>query len=231
MKYFLLGRLCDSYGFHRRRYSSAMLSSIATVHADPHLIVVSKPAGLLAVPGRGADKADCLSLRVQQIYPDALIVHRLDQATSGLMLLARGQTMQRALSRLFEIRQVQKEYVAVAQGIVAQDRGSINLPLLADWPARPRQKVDALHGKPALTHYRVLARNTSANTTRLALEPVTGRTHQLRVHLYALGHTIVGDVLYGATNEAKRLHLHAQRLALQHPVSLQWMQWERAAEF
>jgi tRNA pseudouridine32 synthase / 23S rRNA pseudouridine746 synthase len=208
-----------------------MLSSIATVHADPHLIVVSKPAGLLAVPGRGADKADCLSLRVQQIYPDALIVHRLDQATSGLMLLARGQTMQRALSRLFETRQVQKEYVAVAQGIVAQDRGSIDLPLLADWPARPRQKVDALHGKPALTHYRVLARNTSANTTRLALEPVTGRTHQLRVHLYALGHTIVGDVLYGATNETKRLHLHAQRLALQHPVSRQWMQWERAAEF
>jgi tRNA pseudouridine32 synthase / 23S rRNA pseudouridine746 synthase len=208
-----------------------MPTSLAIVYADPHLVVLNKPAGLLAVPGRGAQKADCLSLRVQQIYPDALIVHRLDQATSGLMLLARSLTMQRALSRLFETRQVQKEYVAVVHGLVEQDWGQIDLPLMADWPARPRQKVDPLQGKPALTRYRVLTRDARQQTTRLALEPVTGRTHQLRVHLRAVGHTIVGDVLYGATDAALRLHLHAQHLALQHPVSRQSMQWESEAAF
>jgi tRNA pseudouridine32 synthase / 23S rRNA pseudouridine746 synthase len=197
-----------------------MPQSIAIVYADLHLVVVNKPAGLLAVPGRGADKADCVSLRVQQIYPNALIVHRLDQATSGLMLLARGPAMQRALSLLFEKRQVHKEYVAVVHGLVTQDAGSIDLPLMADWPARPRQKVDLLHGKTALTHYRVLARDLQTQTTRLALEPITGRTHQLRVHLSAMGHRIVGDGLYGSAEGGQRLHLHAQRLGLTHATEL-----------
>jgi tRNA pseudouridine32 synthase / 23S rRNA pseudouridine746 synthase len=202
------------------------------VYADPSLIVVNKPPGLLAVPGRGADKADCLSMRVQQTYPDALIVHRLDQATSGLMLLARGPAMQRALSHLFATRQVHKEYVAVVHGLVVQNAGSIDLPLAADWPARPRQKVDLVQGKTALTHYHVLTRDVLAQTTRLALEPITGRTHQLRVHLNAVGHTIVGDILYAVAHDTTpRLHLHAQRLGLTHPVSRQPMQWDSEAAF
>jgi tRNA pseudouridine32 synthase / 23S rRNA pseudouridine746 synthase len=213
--------------------------AIAIVYADDSLIVANKPAGLLAVPGRGADKQDCLSTRVQLHYPDALIVHRLDQATSGLLLLARGLAMQRTLSRLFETRQVHKEYVAVVHGLLKHDSGSIDLPLAADWPARPRQKVDTQGGKPALTHYRVLSRDPQAHTTRLALEPVTGRTHQLRVHASALGHPIVGDTLYGGASDAEaarpggavRLLLHAQQLALAHPVSLQMQRWHAPAEF
>jgi tRNA pseudouridine32 synthase / 23S rRNA pseudouridine746 synthase len=213
-----------------------MPSPIAIVYADEGLVVVNKPAGLLAVPGRGPGKQDCASLRVQQIYPDALVVHRLDQATSGLMVLARGQAMQRALSRLFETRQVHKEYVAVVHGLVAAPSGSIDLPLAADWPARPRQKVDSSIGKNALTHYTVLARDSQLNTTRLVLVPITGRTHQLRVHLSAIGHPICGDALYGdgaqaSASQALRLHLHAQDLALQHPVSAVPMVWYAAADF
>jgi tRNA pseudouridine32 synthase / 23S rRNA pseudouridine746 synthase len=216
-----------------------MPSDITLVYADESLVVVNKPAGLLAVPGRGADKADCVSLRVQRKYPDALIVHRLDQATSGLMLLARGLVIQRALSLLFETRQVHKQYVAVVHGLLEQDTGSINLPLAADWPARPRQKVDHQLGKAALTHYCVLSRDTSACTTRLVLEPITGRTHQLRVHLSALGHPILGDALYSGTPSLElqapplstRLLLHAQQLSLIHPASALPMVWQVGAVF
>jgi tRNA pseudouridine32 synthase / 23S rRNA pseudouridine746 synthase len=216
-----------------------MPSDITLVYADESLVVVNKPAGLLAVPGRGADKADCVSLRVQHKYQNALIVHRLDQATSGLMLLARGLVMQRALSLMFETRQVHKEYVSVVHGLLEQDAGSINLPLAADWPARPRQKVDHQLGKAALTHYRVLSRDTSACTTRLVLEPFTGRTHQLRVHLSAMGHPILGDALYGGTPTLElqtpptstRLLLHAQQLALTHPASALPMVWQALAAF
>jgi tRNA pseudouridine32 synthase / 23S rRNA pseudouridine746 synthase len=216
-----------------------MPTDITLVYADSDLVVVDKPAGLLAVPGRGADKADCASLRVQQHYPDALVVHRLDQATSGLMLLARGLAMQRALGRLFETRQVHKAYIAVVHGLVALDTGSIDLPLAADWPARPRQKVDLMLGKAALTHYRVLSRDQVAQTSRLALEPITGRTHQLRVHLAALGHPIVGDTLYGGAlpeqaapqGMAGRLLLHAQQLELVHPARAQPMLWQALAAF
>ncbi len=201
------------------------------VYADAHLLVVNKPPGLLAVPGRGADKQDCASVQVQHLYPDALVVHRLDQATSGLMLMARGAAMQRALNSLFESRAVHKDYVAVVHGLLHDDSGTIDLPIAADWPARPRQKVDHAIGKPALTHYQVLSRSPIDNTTRLALQPHTGRTHQLRVHLHAIGHTMVGDALYGTTDhvvapKAPRLLLHAARLALVHPVTGQAMQWE-----
>lgn len=213
-----------------------MPSPIAIVYADESLVVVNKPAGLLAVPGRGPDKQDCASQRVQQLYPDALVVHRLDQATSGLMVLARGQPMQRALSRLFETRQVHKEYTAVVHALVAAPSGSIDLPLAADWPARPRQKVDAALGKNALTHYTVLARDAQQQTTRLALVPITGRTHQLRVHLSAIGHPIYGDTLYGHAMQADaapapRLHLHAQHLVLAHPASAAPMVWHVPADF
>lgn len=181
------------------------------LHADDHLIAIDKPAGLLAVPGRGADKADCAAARVQALYPDALVVHRLDMATSGLMLMACGLPMQRALSRAFETRRVDKRYLAVVHGVLRDDAGEIALPLGADWPNRPRQQVDALHGKPATTRWRVLQRG--AHHTRVELEPHTGRTHQLRVHLAAIGHAIVGDVLYAAPDaDAPRLMLHAWTL-------------------
>ncbi|MGA8515771.1 MAG: RluA family pseudouridine synthase [Burkholderiaceae bacterium] len=211
-----------------------MLKQLDIVYADSSLVVVNKPAGLLAVPGRGADKADCVSLRAPECYSDALIVHRLDQPTSGLMLLARGLEMQRRLCNLFETRQVHKEYVAVVHGLVDKDEGAIDLPLAADWPARPRQKIDPHHGKASVTHYRVLSRDLLAHTTRLALEPITGRTHQLRVHLSAIGHPMVGDTLYGeekAQGISPRLLLHAQHLALLHPASALPMAWQMLAEF
>jgi tRNA pseudouridine32 synthase/23S rRNA pseudouridine746 synthase len=187
--------------------------------ADAHLIAVDKPAGLLSVPGRGEALRDCVSARVQALYPDALIVHRLDMATSGLLLLARDAAMQRSLGLSFADRSVRKDYVAIVEGWVDADDGSIELPIGADWPNRPRQQVDRLHGKPSVTKWRVLSRDPVANTTRLALQPLTGRTHQLRVHLQAIGHTIVGDALYGTLSH--RLMLHAHRLELTHPATSQ----------
>lgn len=194
-----------------------MPDSVPVLFSDDALVVVEKPAGLLAVPGRGADLQDCVACRVQTMFGDALVVHRLDQATSGLMLLARGVVAQRALSRSFEARQVGKRYVAVVHGLVEDDAGSIDLPLAADWPQRPRQRVDAQAGKASLTHWRVLLRDGAAQTTRLELEPVTGRSHQLRVHLLAIGHAIVGDSLYAPALPAPRLLLHASALSMAHP--------------
>jgi tRNA pseudouridine32 synthase / 23S rRNA pseudouridine746 synthase len=209
---------------------------IALVYADDSLIVVNKPAGLLAVPGRGTDKADCMSLRVQQHFTNALVVHRLDQATSGLMLMARGLVTQRSLNLMFETRKVDKTYVAIAHGLVALDEGYIDLPLAADWPARPKQKVDTTLGKTALTRFRVLSRDVQNCSTRLELVPITGRTHQLRVHLCAIGHPIVGDTLYGGARATvrtteDRLLLHAQHLALVHPESGRALEWHLSAAF
>lgn len=191
----------------------------ALLYIDDALLVVDKPAGLLAVPGRGLAGVDNLVTRVQQVHPEACTVHRLDMATSGLMLLARGPDMQRALSRSFEQRAVHKRYEAVVHGLVADDAGCIDAPLAADWPSRPRQKVDRESGKPSLTRWQVLGRDAVGQRTRLRLEPVTGRTHQLRVHLLSLGHTIVGDGLYGTdATPASRLLLHACALRFRHPV-------------
>ncbi|HEV7915229.1 MAG TPA: RluA family pseudouridine synthase [Albitalea sp.] len=192
--------------------------TIPILFADDSLIVVDKPAGLLSVPGRGDDKGDCVATRVQALHPDARVVHRLDMATSGLMLMARGAAAQRLLGIAFARREVHKRYVAVVQGRLAADRGEIDLPLLADWPNRPRQKVDTVAGKASLTRYRVLADGGPAGTSRLELEPITGRSHQLRVHLLAIGHPIVGDALYGPGG-GDRLLLHACELALLHPAS------------
>jgi len=191
----------------------------ALLYIDGALLVVDKPAGLLAVPGRGLAGVDNLVTRVQQVHPEACTVHRLDMATSGLMLLARGPDMQRALSRSFEQRTVHKRYEAVVHGLVAEDAGCIDAPLAADWPRRPRQKVDRESGKPSLTRWQVLGRDAVGQRTRLRLEPVTGRTHQLRVHLLSLGHAIVGDGLYGTdATPASRLLLHACALRFRHPV-------------
>jgi tRNA pseudouridine32 synthase/23S rRNA pseudouridine746 synthase len=222
---------------HDDRVSSApscpSLSPLVVVHADEALVAIDKAAGLLSVPGRGADKADCAVARVQAQFADAQTVHRLDMATSGLLLFARGAAMQRALSVLFETREVVKHYEAVVNGIVGEDDGEIDLPLLADWPQRPRQKVDRLHGKPSLTRFHVLHRDVATRTTRLALQPLTGRTHQLRVHLLAIGHPIAGDALYGPCDApiADRLMLHATRLELRHPVTTQALVLTSAAPF
>ena len=191
---------------------------ISVIHVDGHLVVLDKPAGLLAVPGRGEDKQDCLAARAQRLWPDALVVHRLDMATSGLFLMGRGLAMQRRLSRDFAERRVDKRYEAVVRGLVEADEGTIDLPLSADWPNRPRQVVDAA-GRPSQTRWRVLARDPVAQTTRLALEPLTGRTHQLRVHQLAIGHPIVGDALYAPGDGGARLMLHATWLALAHPAT------------
>lgn len=193
------------------------------VHLDAHLLVADKPADLLCVPGRGPDKADCLVARVQASWPDALVVHRLDMATSGLVLFGRGPAMHRALSMAFEARQVHKRYEAVVAGLVADEAGEVTLPLLADWPRRPLQKVDLAAGKPSHTRWQVLSRDVAAGTTRLALQPLTGRTHQLRLHLAAIGHPILGDEFYAppaVLAAAPRLLLHACHLAWQDDQGL-----------
>jgi tRNA pseudouridine32 synthase/23S rRNA pseudouridine746 synthase len=194
-------------------------TGLELLHEDAQVLVVNKPAGLLSVPGRGDDRQDCLIHRVQRCFPEAQTVHRLDMATSGLVMLARGDESQRTLSALFRGRQVEKQYVALVHGLVAPDEGEIDLPLVTDWPRRPMQKVCHDTGKPSLTRFKVLSRDPVHGRTRVALEPVTGRTHQLRVHLLAIGHPIVGDPLYGPDAFAQggrqggRLCLHAERLS------------------
>lgn len=211
---------------------------ITCLYADADLLVLAKPAGLLCVPGRGPDKQDCLSVRAQQRWPGALVVHRLDMATSGLVLMARNAETQRALSQAFANRAVEKRYQAVVQGCMAAPSdgawGDITLPIAADWERRPLRVVDALQGKPSHTRWRILGYHARACTTRVELAPVTGRTHQLRVHLAALGHPILGDALYAdaaTAARAPRLLLHATRLAFEHPSSGIWVQYALPAAF
>jgi tRNA pseudouridine32 synthase / 23S rRNA pseudouridine746 synthase len=194
---------------------------MSPLHEDASLLAFDKPAGLLAVPGRGSHKQDCLAARVRLRWPDALVVHRLDMATSGLMLFARGTDVQRRLSRDFAERRIDKHYVALVDGCPAEATGRIELPLAADWPHRPLQKVDVEAGKPSVTLWQVLGRADALQATRLALQPLTGRTHQLRVHLAAIGHPILGDALYApdpVRERAERLMLHAAELRLPHPL-------------
>ncbi|RYY68440.1 MAG: RluA family pseudouridine synthase, partial [Comamonadaceae bacterium] len=183
------------------------------LHEDADLLVFDKPAGLLCVPGRGPDKQDCLSARALQQWPDALVVHRLDMATSGLVLMARNPVAQRALGDAFASRQVEKRYEAVVDGVLppGNEWSLIDAPLAADWPRRPLQKVDAA-GKPSQTRWRVLRALPQAQASHLLLEPLTGRSHQLRVHLMSIGHAILGDALYAqdaVRRRAPRLMLHA----------------------
>lgn len=188
---------------------------------DSELLVLDKPAGLLTVPGRGIRHADCLASRVQAKYPSARIVHRLDLATSGLVVMALGREMERRLSIAFQRRLVDKRYVAIVAGRFEVQRDSIDLPLVVDWPNRPRQKVDLELGKPSMTLYSVLEYDSASNTSRVELRPVTGRSHQLRVHMMALGHSILGDELYAedaVRDAAPRLLLHAADLAFPHPL-------------
>ncbi|SFC63836.1 RluA family pseudouridine synthase [Tropicimonas isoalkanivorans] len=190
---------------------------VRVLHEDAQLLVVEKPAGLLSVPGKGAELADCLLSRLEVAFEGTLLVHRLDRDTSGVMVFARTKAAQRHLGLQFERRHTSKRYIARVHGQPASECGRIDLPLIADWPNRPKQMVDFDRGKPAETHWRVLEREPGA--TRVELLPVTGRSHQLRVHMAAIGHPILGDPLYaeGTAREAARLMLHAERLLLRHP--------------
>lgn len=217
-----------------------LADGVQALHEDSDLLVLCKPSGLLCVPGRGPDKQDCLSARAQQRWPGALIVHRLDQATSGLVLMARHIDAQRRLSQAFAQREVHKRYQAVVQGLAGEQGAAegawsdIHLPIAADWERRPLRIIDHAAGKPSHTRWHVLSQDAVAQTTRVELEPITGRTHQLRVHLAAIGHPILGDALYAdaATQaQAPRLLLHASHLAFIHPASGEHIALEWAADF
>ena len=224
-----------------RTSASASASACAPLHClfeDAHLLVLDKPAGLLCVPGRGPDKQDCLSARAQAQWPDALIVHRLDMATSGIVLMARSLEVQRQLSLAFEQRRVHKNYEAVVAGTPAaplQQWQDLHAPIAADWERRPLRIVDA-SGKPSHTRWQRLDSGQlhGLPVSRLRLEPVTGRTHQLRLHMQHLGHPMLGDALYAPPDieaAAPRLLLHACALALQHPMTGQSMHWHSAVPF
>jgi tRNA pseudouridine32 synthase / 23S rRNA pseudouridine746 synthase len=209
-------------------------SDIEIVAVDDAFVVINKPSGLLSVPGRGADKQDCVAARVQALFADALTVHRLDMETSGLILMARGIDAQRDLAIAFEKRVIEKKYIAVVSQIILDDEGEINLPLICDWPNRPRQIVEHTIGKPSLTRWRVLARDAQANTTRVELSPVTGRSHQLRVHMNEVGHPILGDSLYGtdaSRSASPRLLLHASWLRFPHPTTGEPVEFSLPPEF
>lgn len=205
---------------------------LEVLHADDDVLAVSKPSGLLSVPGRGADHSDSIATRAVGLYPGAAIVHRLDMDTSGVMVLALNRDAQRNINRQFEQRCVGKTYVARVSGIIATDAGEVDAPLICDWPNRPRQIIDWKVGKSAQTTWRVIAREP--NATRVLLTPKTGRSHQLRVHMLSIGHPILGDNLYAdalALAAADRLQLHAQSLTLTHPSRGAEMTFETPCPF
>ncbi|MCV6825725.1 MULTISPECIES: RluA family pseudouridine synthase [Halocynthiibacter] len=187
------------------------------LHLDHHLLVVNKPSGLLSVPGKGEHLADCLIARVQAAFPDALLIHRLDRDTSGVMVFALTPHAQRHIGLQFEKRQTKKTYVARVFGRITEKTGTVDLPLIVDWPNRPLQHVNFETGKEAITDWRVV--KYEENATRVRLFPKTGRSHQLRVHMREIGHPILGDPFYatGAALNAPRLMLHAEELRLRHP--------------
>lgn len=201
------------------------------LYDDHALLAVNKPAGLLSVPGRGAHLADCLITRIQASFPTALLVHRLDRDTSGVMVFALTPHAQRALGQQFEKRQTRKTYVARVWGQVTEKAGTVDLPLIVDWPNRPLQKVCHDTGKPAVTDWRLL--RSTATESRLRLMPRTGRSHQLRVHMQALGHPILGDPFYaqGPALAFPRLMLHSEELRLNHPESGKGLNFRAPADF
>ncbi|MGB3278276.1 MAG: pseudouridine synthase [Pseudorhodobacter sp.] len=194
-------------------------SPLAVLYADDEIVVADKPSGLLSVPGRGDDRSDCLINRLREVYPDILLVHRLDLDTSGVMIFGRTKAAQGFLGQQFEKRLTKKAYIARVWGEVAEESGRVDLPLIVDWPNRPRQHVNFETGKPSITDWRVLRRGDGE--TRMKLSPLTGRSHQLRVHMAAIGHVILGDPLYasGPAADYERLMLHADSLKIRHPES------------
>lgn len=213
-------------------YSPPMSPYLQIVFQDEHLIVLNKPSGLLSVPGKAQAHQDSLQKRVQRVLPTATVVHRLDMATSGLIVMALNKAAHRHISKQFELRETTKTYQAIVYGEVIQSSGEVNLPLICDWPNRPKQMIDHNNGKQALTHWTVLER--LINKTRVELKPVTGRSHQLRVHMLSLGHPIIGDRLYAhptALQMASRLNLHAQSLGFKHPFNEQTLQFHADVPF
>lgn len=190
---------------------------LSILHHDHELLAVDKPAGLLSVPGKGEHLADCLITRVQAAFPEALLIHRLDRDTSGVMIFALSPHAQRHIGQQFEKRRTKKTYVARVWGRVEERTGTVDLPLCADWPNRPLQMVDHENGREAITDWRVVRYDET--TTRIRLYPRTGRSHQLRVHMRELGHPIMGDPFYasGEALDAPRMMLHAENLRLRHP--------------
>lgn len=202
------------------------------LHDDHAVVLVDKPSGLLSVPGRGAHLADCLLTRIQAVFPTALLVHRLDRDTSGVMIFALSPAAQRHLGQQFEARKTRKTYVARVAGQVQKAAGTVNLPLIVDWPNRPKQMVDHARGREAITDWKVLRR--AVDETRLRLMPRTGRSHQLRVHMLALGHPILGDPFYAegpARDDHPRLMLHAEELRLTHPETGEGLRARAKAPF
>ncbi|MEL7090776.1 MAG: pseudouridine synthase [Pseudomonadota bacterium] len=192
-------------------------TALPILYADADLLVVDKPSGLLSVPGKGPHLADCLISRLQERWPTALVVHRLDRDTSGVVIFALTKDAQRFLGRQFELRAARKTYVARVHGRLTPKTGRVDLPLCTDWPNRPRQHVDHENGKQAITDWTVLT--DCADETRVNLMPRTGRSHQLRVHMQTLGHPILGDPFYatGAARDFPRLMLHSETLRIKHP--------------
>ena len=203
-------------------YNPPANTGLDILYQDEDLLLINKPAGLLSVPGRGEDKQDCLIQRVQAELPDARIVHRLDMETSGVMMMALNAEVHRQLSMLFEQRKVQKRYIAVVGGQVKDESGLVDLPLITDWPNRPKQIIDHERGKPSRTSFKVISVDHDKKTTRVELIPETGRSHQIRVHLQSMGHAILGDRLYASDmfrEMSMRLLLHSTFISFDHPVS------------
>lgn len=199
-------------------YHPVAADQVQVIHNDAHVLVINKPSGLLSVPGKGEHLSDCVASYMAERFDGARIVHRLDMATSGMMILAMTAKAQRHLGLQFERRHTAKTYLARVWGGVEGDAGTIDKPMRCDWPNRPRQIIDFEQGKSATTHWRVMSRNE--NSTLMELTPITGRSHQLRVHMLELGHPILGDRLYAPESAfiaADRLLLHAHSLELHHP--------------
>ena len=207
------------------------MDPLDVVYLDHELLVVNKPPGLLSVPGRGALLADCLITRIQSEYPTALLVHRLDRDTSGAMVFALSANAQRHLGLQFEKRQIKKTYVARVWGQIEADTGTVDLPIIVDWPNRPKQMICHDTGRAAVTDWQVI--NRDWGETRVKLSPKTGRSHQLRIHMLALGHPILGDPFYGTleSQEAIRLMLHSHRLRLRHPDGGEMMDFRAKLPF
>lgn len=215
-----------------KHYSPPLDPYLDILYRDKHLLVLNKQSGLLSVPGKHEDHKDCVEARAVEAFPTAMTVHRLDMETSGVLVMALDRETHRHIGKQFERRKTSKTYIARLHGTLEKDEGSIDLPLICDWPNRPKQMVDHIAGKEALTHYKVLERERTA--TRVEFTPITGRSHQLRVHALALGHPILGDNLYGSDEviaAAPRLQLHALRLTLFHRVRKESMTFEAPLPF
>jgi len=218
-------------------YNPPMSPYLEIIYQDDDIVVLNKQSGLLTVSGRLPAHKDCLQSRVNKVLPTATVVHRLDMATSGIVIMALHKPAHVAISRMFQERKTKKSYIARVYGHIEDESGSVDQPLICDWPNRPRQMVDHERGKQSLTHYKVLSRDTDVYcvpSTLVELTPITGRSHQLRVHTLFLGHPILGDRLYSheaAVTASSRLLLHAQMLELAHPMNEQTLTFNVSCPF